>query len=199
MQLHYAQGSPFVRKVMACAILRGIDGMIAIVPTDPHHSPAHLLAANPLSKIPCLLLDDGTAVFDSPVICEYLDTIGDAAPLFPPTGSAARLAAQTRHALADGMMDAAVVRRGQAALPQDEGRAAFVARQKAAVARGLAVLEAAPPTGLADIGEVAVACALGYLDYRYAQEPWREAQPKLAAWFAAVSQQPALARTPPPG
>jgi glutathione S-transferase len=197
MKLHHAPASPFVRKVLACAILRGLDQRIETVATDPHVSPAHLLRDNPLSKIPALVLDDGRAVYDSPVICEYLDTLGEAPPLFPPTGSAARLAVQIRHALADGIMDAAVARRGQTPHPQDEARAAFIARQKAAVERGLAAMEADPPEGLADIGAVAAACALGYLDFRFAHEPWREGHPKLAAWFAQVSAEPALARTAP--
>jgi len=197
MKLHYALASPFVRKVMACAIARGIDGRIEKVSTDPHVSPPHLLKDNPLSKIPALITDDGVAVFDSPVICEYLDTIGGVPPLFPAAGSAARLKAQRRHAMADGIMDAAVARRGQMNLPQDEGRRKFDARQKAAVARTLDALEADPPSGLADIGAIAVGCALGYLDFRWGAEPWRESHPLLAAWFAEVSKLPPLAMTSP--
>jgi glutathione S-transferase len=197
MKLFSAGASPFARKVLACAILRGVDGSIETIQTDPHASPAGLLAANPLSKIPALVLDDGRAVYDSPVICEYLDTLGSGPALFPPTGSPARLTAQIRQALADGIMDAAVARRGQSAAPQDEARAAFVARQKAVMERGLAALEADPPTGLGDIGAVAAACALGYLDFRFAHEPWRDAHPKLATWFAGVSALPALSRTAP--
>ena len=198
MKLHYSQGSPFVRKVMACAILRGIDGRIDTVPIDAHASPPELLKDNPLSKVPCLVADDGTAVFDSPVICEYLDTLGSAPALFPPTGSPARLAVQIRQALADGIMDAAVARRGQAPHPADAPRAAFIARQKADMERGLDALERDPPQGLADIGAVAVACALGYLDFRFAAEPWRDSHPKLAAWYAEVSRLPAMTRTVPP-
>jgi glutathione S-transferase len=197
MKLHYSPASPYVRKVMACAIARGIDDRIETVTTNPHTSPAALLADNPLSKVPALVAEDGTAVYDSPVICEYLDTLGDAAPLFPPTGSAARLRAQVMHAAADGILDAAVARRLQQQWPQDEGRRAFDARQKAAVDRALAVLEANPPEGLADIGAIAVGCALGYLDFRFAAEPWRPAHPRLAAWFAEVSRLPALSRTVP--
>ncbi len=197
MKLHWSPASPYVRKVVACAIARGLDGRIERVLTDPHASPAELLRDNPLSKVPALVLEDGTAVHDSPVICEYLDTLGDAAPLFPPTGSQARLRAQIRHALADGIMDAAVGRRGQVSLPQDEGRQRFDARQRAAVERALAMLERDPPQGLADIGAVAVACALGYLDFRFGHEPWREAHPRLAAWFAEVSALPPLAQTVP--
>ena len=199
MKLHHSPASPFARKVVACAIARGIEGRIELLATNPHGTPEELTRENPLSKIPSLLTDDGRPVYDSPVICEYLDTLGDAAPLFPPTGSAARLDAQIMHALADGIMDAAVARRLSMPHPQDEARLAFDARQKAAVARALAVLEAAPPEGLADIGAIAVGCALGYLDFRFAQEPWRAAHPRLAAWFAAVSVLPPLAKTTPPG
>lgn len=197
MKLFYSPSSPFVRKVMACAIQRGLEHRLELATTNAHASPADLLAANPLSKVPCLVTDEGQAIYDSPVICEYLDGIGDAAPLFPAAGPE-RVAAMVRQALADGMMDAAVARRMSDSLPQDEGRAAFGARQKAAVDRGLAVLEQDPPKDLADIGAIATACALGYLDFRFAHEPWREAHPRLAAWWAEVSAAPAIARTAPP-
>jgi glutathione S-transferase len=199
MKLHYSAGSPFVRKVMACAIARGIDGRIQTVPIDAHASPAELLRDNPLSKVPCLVTDDGYAVYDSPVICEYLDTIGEANALFPTSGTHRWIRISVMHALADGIMDASVARRMNFGKPMDATREAFVARQKAAVDRGLAALEAAPPQGLADIGAIAVGCALGYLDFRFANEPWRETHPMLAAWFAAVSALPPLARTAPPG
>ena len=196
MKLFYSPASPYVRKVTVCAAIRGLDGRIERLPTNPHVSPEALLAANPLSKVPCLVTDDGLALYDSPVICEYLDGLGDAAPLFPAAGPA-RIKAVLLQALADGILDAAVGRRGQQALPQDEGRQAFDARQKAAVTRALAEAEKAPPAGLTDIGAVTLGCALGYLDFRFAAEPWREAHPKLAAWFAEVSKHPALAATVP--
>ncbi len=199
MKLHHSPASPYVRKVMACAIARGLEGRIETVDTNPHVSPPGLLADNPLSKVPALVADDGTAIYDSPVICEYLDTIGDAPALFPPPGTPARLAAQIMHATADGILDAAVGRRMQVALPQDDGRKAFDARQKAAIERALDMLEANPPKGLSHIGEIAVACALGYLDFRFGAEPWREAHPKLAAWFAGVSKLPPIAQTVPAG
>lgn len=199
MKLHFSPASPYVRKVMACAIARGLEGRIEKVATNPHVSPAELLADNPLSKVPALVADDGTAIYDSPVICEYLDTLGDAPALYPPTGSRERLAAQIMHAAADGILDAAVARRLQMAHPQDEGRKAFDARQKAAIGRALDLLEKTPPQGLSHIGEIAVACALGYLDFRFGHEPWRETHPRLAAWFAGVSQQRPLAETVPVG
>ena len=193
MLLHWSPASPFARKVLACAILRGIE--LPTVETNPHASPPALLALNPLSKVPCLVTDDGTAIYDSAVICEYLDTFGDA----PPTAShgPGRIAVLVMQALGDGIMDAAVARRMQSAMPVETARTTFMDRQRAAVDRGLAVLEAAPPAGASDVGALAAACALGYLDFRFAHEPWREAHPRLAAWFETVSALPPLARTAP--
>ncbi|WP_237214753.1 glutathione S-transferase N-terminal domain-containing protein [Falsiroseomonas oryziterrae] len=198
MKLLYSPASPFVRKVVACAIARGIDTRIEMVPTDPHSSPDALLKLNPLSKIPCLVTESGEAIYDSPVICEYLDAIGEANALFPTSGTHRWVRISVMHALADGIMDAAVARRMRFGKPVDATREAFLARQKAAVERGLAALEADPPQGLSDIGAIAVGCALGYLDFRFADEPWRAAHPRLAAWFAQVSELPPLARTAPP-
>jgi glutathione S-transferase len=197
MKLHYSANSPFARKVMACAVARGIADRIETVGSNPHVSPDDLLRSNPLSKIPCLVLEDGTAIFDSPVICEYLDSVGEANGLFPSSGTPRWVRISVMHALADGIADALVARRMHGGAPMDEARTAFLARQKAAVARGLAVLESDPPKGLSDIGAIAVACALGYLDFRFADEPWRDAHPRLAAWFAEVSPLEPLARTVP--
>jgi len=200
MKLHFSPASPYVRKVMACAIARGLDGRIEKIATNPHVSPPELLAHNPLSKVPALVTDDGVALFDSPVICEYLDGLGDAPALFP-SDRAARIVAVRLQAIADGILDAAVGRRGMAQLPQDEGRRAFDARQKAAVDRALALLEAeaASLSGAPTIGTLAVGCALGYLDFRFAGETWRDAHPKLAAWFAEIAKTAPFANTVPVG
>jgi len=196
VKLHYSPTSPYVRKVMACAITRGLDGQIERLPTNPHQSPPSLLADNPLSRVPCLVTDDGLALFDSPVICEYLDSLGDAAPLFPSQG-AARWRALKLQALGDGILDAAVGRRGEQGKPREAARDAWMARQKAVVERAIALLESDPPHRTLDIGSIAVACALGYLEFRFADEPWREKQPKLAAWYAEFSRNPGIAQTAP--
>ena len=159
-------------------------------------SPADLLAENPLSKIPTLVTDDGVALFDSPVICEYLDSLGDALPMFPEHG-AARWRALKLQAMGDGIMDASVPRRGELAKPKEAGRDALIARWRAAVERTLDALEAEVPHKAVDIGSISVACALGYLDFRFPQDPWRGTRPKLAAWFAAFSEEPAVAATVP--
>jgi glutathione S-transferase len=196
VKLYYSPTSPYVRKVMACAITRGLDTRIERVPTNPHMSPAELVADNPLSKVPCLVTDDGVALFDSPVICEYLDSLGEALPLFPAHG-AARWRALKLQAVADGILDAAVGRRGEMAKPREDARDTWMARQKGIVARAVSQLEQDPPHKHVDIGSIAVACALGYLDFRYADEPWRPGSPRLAAWYADFAQDPAIATTAP--
>ena len=198
MKLAYSPNSPYVRKCVVLAIQRGIDKQMAlwtVGTTDPA-----LLKINPLSKVPTLVLDDGTALYDSPVICEYLDSVGDGPKMFPPVGPA-RWKALRQEALGDGILDATQPRRREIALPQDEGRQTYIASQQAKVKAALAVLEAeADSLGmLTNIGEITIACALGYMDFRYANEPWRPGHPKLEAWYAKVSAMPAMARTVPPG
>lgn len=198
MKLAFSAASPYVRKVMACAIARGIDGQIEkakIGTTDPV-----LATMNPLSKVPTLVTSDGMALYDSPVICEYLDSVGNAPGLFPPAG-AARWTAIRRAALADGIMDAAQPRRRELALPQDEGRTTWIVQQQGKVARSLDALEAEADSlnGLSTYGEITIACALGYLDFRFANEAWRPGHPKLTAWYEKVLTLPAMAGTMPVG
>ncbi len=198
MKLYYSPTSPYVRKVVACAIARGINGQIRRIETNPHVSPPELLADNPLSKVPCLVTEDGLALFDSPVICEYLDSVGDVIPLFPSHG-AARWRALRFQAMGDGIMDAAVARRMEQGRPQEEARMAAMDRQASAIVRTLDMLEAEPPANHLDIGAITVACALGYLDLRFAAEAWREGRPKLAQWLGSMQQRPEIADTMPQG
>jgi glutathione S-transferase len=196
VKLRFSPTSPYVRKVRACAITRGIDGQIQLVSTNPNASLPEFVAINPLSKVPALVTEDGVALFDSRVICEYLDSVGDGLPMFPSHG-AARWRALKFQAMGDGILDASVPRRGELLKPHDEGRAAWIARQKAAVDRTLDALELDPPHRTVDIGSITIACALGYLDFRFSAEPWRATHPKLAAWFEGFAQNPAIAATVP--
>ena len=198
MKLAYSPNSPYVRKCVVLAIQRGIDKQMklwTVGTTDPA-----LVKINPLSKVPTLVLDDGTALYDSPVICEYLDSVGDGPKMFPPAGPA-RWKALRQKALGDGILDATQPRRREIALPQDEGRQTYIALQQGKVKAALAMLEAeADGLGmLTTIGEITIACALSYMDFRYANEPWRPGHPKLEAWHAKVSVMPAMAQTAPPG
>ena len=196
MKIAYSPNSPYVRKAMACAILRGLTIEQWTIPS----SDSQVMAINPLAKVPTLVTDDGVSLFDSPVICEYLDSVGSAPKLFPPAGPA-RWNALRQQALGDGILDACQPRRREIALPQDDGRKEYIATQRGKVDRSIVALEAeAGKLGaLTTIGEVTIACALGYLDFRYANEPWRPAAPKLTAWYAKVAALPAIAQTAPPG
>jgi glutathione S-transferase len=196
MKLAFSPASPYVRKCTAIAIARGIDSQVekwTVGTTDPA-----LLPVNPLSKVPSLLTDDGVALYDSPVICEYLDSIGSAPKLFPAAGPARWKALQLQ-ALGDGILDASQPRRREVGLPQDDGRKEYIAQQQGKVARALDALEAEADTFgmLATIGEITVGCALGYLDFRFPHEPWKPGHPKLEAWYAKVVALPPLAQTMP--
>lgn len=195
MKLFYSPTSPFVRKVVACAIACELESQIERVRTNPWDSPADLLAANPLSKVPCLVTEDGLALFDSKVICEYLDFRGRGA-LFPPPG-AARWRALRNQAVADGITDAAVLLRRDAARPQEAARTEAMQRQRMVMRSGLDALEAEPLPDHVDIGTISVGCALGYLDLRFAAENWRSGRPKLERWFETMRTRPEMANTAP--
>lgn len=198
MKIAYSAASPYVRKVMACAIARGLNDKVerwTVGTTDPA-----LLPFNPLSKVPSFVTDDGIMLYDSPVICEYLDSVGSAPVLFPAPGKA-RWNALRQQALGDGILDASQPRRREIALPQDEGRKAYVDLQRGKVSRAVDVLEkeAASLGDLRTIGEITIGCALGYLDFRFANEPWRPGHPALDAWYAKVVKLAPLAETMPKG
>jgi glutathione S-transferase len=200
MQLHYNVASPFVRKVMAVASETGLASRIEPVKRLP--SPvapvAELNSDNPLGKVPCLLTDDGVALYDSRVICEYLDSLHQGPKMFPPAG-AARWTALRRQALGDGIMDAAVLTRYETFTRPEEVRwDAWIDSQKQKFRRGLDALEAEGTTlDVVDIGTLAIACALGYLDFRFADEDWRARRPRLAAWFEQFAKRPSIATTGP--
>lgn len=193
MKLYHAAASPFARKVVACAIARGIEDLITLVPTTGES--VELAAHNPLGKLPCLITDDGVTLFDSRVICAFLDTVGEGFSMFPAHGL--RIRALQLQALGDGICDAAVLRRGEMLRARDLDRDAVMAAQAVKVSRALDMLEADLPASHVDIGTIAMACALGYLDLRYAHEPWREGRPGLAAWYVLMQTHPCLARTVP--
>jgi len=196
MKLCYSGTSPFVRKVVVSAIELGLDNRIERQPTSAWDPATKLVEINPLSKVPALITDSGEALYDSPVICEYLDSLGGNR-LFP--SGAARWTALRLQALADGIMDAGVSARMEAQRPAEKQSADWAARQKAAIRRALDALEAeaASLDGQLTIGQVAVGCALGYLDFRYAADEWRKGRPKLAAWYEGFAKRPSMSTTVP--
>lgn len=199
MKLHYSPASPYVRKVNVCAEELGLAPRIEIVPTKvvPSEPNREYGKVAPLMKVPSLELDDGTVLFDSIVICEYLDSLAGG-KLFPAAGDA-RWKALRLHALADGILDASILARYENFLRPAELRwQAWTQGQLAKVDQGLDFLEgcAGELKGL-DIGSISVGCALGYLDFRYADRDWRGKHPKLAAWFEAISKRESFRRTVP--
>lgn len=199
MKLHWSPRSPFVRKVMIVAQERGVADGIACVRTvaemtKPH---AELMKDNPLSKIPTLVLDDGTVLYNSPVICEYLDALDGAPKLFPREPKA-RMTALRRQALGDGFLDMMVMLRNerQRAQPSEIHMASTAAR-KAAVLASLEREAEALTTTPFGIGHVAIGCALSYLDFRFADDNWRKSHLRLANWHAAFAARPSVRATEP--
>jgi glutathione S-transferase len=193
MKLLGAPASPFVRKVRVLAIELGLALDLEAVSTA---TSVELVQANPLAKIPTLIRDDGPPIYDSAVICGYLAAL--AGGTLVPAAGEARWRALTLEALADGLCDAAVWRRGELARAEGDRHADALAKQAKVVERALDALEARVETFTSfGVGEIAAACAVGYLDFRFAAEPWRATRPKLAAGFAAVSERPSMKATEP--
>lgn len=198
LQLHWSPKSPFVRKVMICIHELGIDhevGKIRSVAAMLKPNAA-LMQDNPLSKIPTLLLEDGSALFDSVVICEYLNEHAKGS-LFP-AGGPDKWQALRWHALGNGLMDALIFWRNEREreVPLSTLMQAFENK----VGATLDLLEAQAPALAAaplSIGTVTLACALGYLDYRFDALGWRLRAPALAAWFAVWQQRPSFVLTEP--
>lgn len=201
MKLHWSPKSPFVRKVMVAAYECGIAERIELVRTVAIMSRpnATLMADNPLNKIPTLVLEDGTALFDSTVICEYLDSIASAANrtrLFPQDRDA-RWDALRRNALGSGLLDILILWRNERERdpPSEALINAFTEKTTASLANIARDIDKAPLTRF-DIGDISAACALAYLDFRFANFDWRSRHPTLAVWYARFAERPSARATP---
>jgi glutathione S-transferase len=180
MKLYWAPTSPYARKALVAAHECGLAERIEVVATTPATVEADLAPANPLGRIPALVTDTGEALYDSLVICEYLDHLAGRG-LSPPPGPA-RWTALRRHALAQGITDAAVASVNERRHPAGERSADWLDKRAREISR-------------ADIGTIAVAVALAYLEFRFAKTPWRTARPALAAWYTAFARRPAMVAT----
>ena len=205
MILRSSPASPFVRKVRIAISLLGFDNKISVEPADTNNTSDALRRQNPLGKIPVLIAEDGAAYYDSRVILEFLDELAGGGRIVP-REARARLAALRLQALSDGILDASIL-----AVYESRWRASehheqkWLDHQAGKVTRALAVLESNPPAldaasaGLPNVGQIALACALGYRDFRFG-EGWRADHPRLVGWlddFAA--RVPAFAATKPSG
>jgi glutathione S-transferase len=194
MKLRYATTSPFVRKVTVTALETGQDGEIERVKTST--ADPELAHHNPLNKIPALVLEDGSVLIDSAVICEFLDS-RKGGNLFP--SGPARWPVLSRMALCDGIMDAAILRRYESMRPETLRSIEWDTRQKAKVDHALGALEKEAQTfgARVDISTLTVAIMLDYLDFRFASEAWRDKHPVLAQWHKAFAARPSLEATMP--
>ncbi len=199
MKLRFSPTSPYVRKVCVLASERGLEDRIERILTDTRDPANDLSETKPLGKVPTLILDDGTALYDSPVICEYLDSLHDDEPLIP--AGLARWTALRQQALADGILDAAILRmletvRRPEALRWDS----WIKLQRGKIVTALDALERDEGDlgGALTLGQIAVACALGYLDFRFAADNWRAERPGLAAWYEGFAKRPSMQSSAPP-
>ncbi|MCY1705357.1 glutathione S-transferase [Pannonibacter sp. SL95] len=196
--LRSSPASPFGRKVKIAASVLGLMDRITIDPADTANPEDTLRIQNPLGKIPALILEDGTVLYDSRVIVEYLDFIAGGGRIIP--ADIARFDVLRLQALADGINDASILQVYEKRVrPEERRHPDWVAYQADKVARALSALEAAPPrmvtSGSVDIGEIALACALGYLDLRF-KGVWRDNAPHLAAWLGSFEAHvPMFAKT----
>jgi glutathione S-transferase len=192
MKLLGTHTSPYVRKARLVLLEKNIRHDYVV---DPPREPGSQVArVNPLGRIPALILDDETCVFDSPVIAEYADTLNDNPILIPRNDAKARMRVRRWEALADGIADSAVVVRNEVIRPAEKQDADSINRHNNAITRALAY--AAEQLGTREwcegnvitLADLALVSALVYLDLRQAERDWRSAHPNLAAWFARMSE-----------
>lgn len=199
MKIFFSPASPFVRKVMVVANELGLADTIEKLPSaaGPVARDATIREKNPLGQVPTFITEEGEAIYDSRVICEYLDA--KAGGSFFGQG-ATRWRNLTDAALADGMMNASLLARYETFLRPESFRwTEWVEGQMGKVKDGLARFEGLGD-GLGsrlDIGIVSLACSLGYLDFRFPDFDWRSGHPKLAAWYAKFSERPSMQATRP--
>ena len=186
MILRSSSASPFARKVRIAAAVLDLSRHIEVVPADTSDPTDALRVQNPLGKIPTLVLADGRAIYDSAVILEYLDHLAGGGKIIP-TGPE-RFDVLTHAALADGVIEAAVLKVYETRWREDGARSArWLDHQTGKIGRGLAALDALhPDPDRIDVAAIALACALGYLDLRFAGA-WRTERPRLAAWLEGFS------------
>lgn len=202
MQLWFNKGSPFARKVRILVREKGLEGRIEEIDTtvSPVGENAALATLNPLIKIPVLVLDNEEPLADSRVICEYLDTQHAGTPSLPIAGLE-RFAALRDLALADGILDAAVLCRYEYALrPRELRWDGWIAGQKRKIEAGLQALDSRVDSWKSEVfsmEQIAVICALGYLDFRFGAWEWRAENPRLADWYARMAERASVKATVP--
>jgi glutathione S-transferase len=195
MKIYFSPFSPYVRKCLVAGHELGLNERIELLPSNanPVQRDQEIIAKNPLGKVPTFLTDDGQVLYDSRVICEYLDDLAGGT-LFPRAGKA-RWVTLTLQSLADGMLDACLLARYEdVARPEALRWPEWREAQLDKVQTSLAYLETCPQQleGRVDMGSLTVGCALWYLDLRFPEVDWRSRYPQVAQWFAVFSQRPSM-------
>jgi glutathione S-transferase len=198
MTLFASSRSPFVRKVLVAAHESGLAQRLQTrrVVVSANKPNPEVMAANPLNKIPTLLLADGTALYDSRVICEFFDTLHAGPPLVPSDPSC-RWQALRLQALGDGLMEVIIARLGETNRPPASQSATHLSAFRLKIAAVLDALETESTAWGAsvEIGQIAVACALAHLDFRFAADNWRASRARLAAWYEGFAARPSMRAT----
>ena len=198
MQLFISPTSPYARKAQLVVMEKGLADQVEIKPVIPWDNPLELTVNNPLSQVPVLVLDNGESLFDSRVICAYLDQLVDEPQLIPPSGFE-RIRVLRMEALADGMTDAAVATFFARRDNGDNLDTPAIERQINKIYAALDLMQ----KGLGDfagqhnLGTIACGAALSYLDLRYGELEWRKRVPQLAGWFEDIDKHPAMIATAP--
>jgi glutathione S-transferase len=201
MKVFYSPASPYVRKVLAVGIELGLADRIEKLASaaNPINRDATIVAHNPMGKVPTFFTDSDYALYDSRVICEYLDDLAGGNRMFPAKGEA-KWQALRDQALADGLLDAALLARyEQVVRPAEQRWQPWLDGQMAKIASCVDMLErqVEKMTGRVDIGTISAGCALGYLDFRFPGFDWRSGRAGLAAWFKQFSERPSMRDTVP--
>jgi len=203
LRLCWSPRSPFVRRVMVVAHELDLAGRITCIDTVVGMTGCHaqLMRINPLNKIPTLITDDGFVLSDTTLICQYLDSVAPSPRLFP-QAHAARMQSMRWHALGHGLTDLLVLWRNERLRPEEQQHRPTIAAWRAKFTATLATLDGEAGQ-LADapvcIGQIAIACAVGYLDFRFTDLGWRDGVPALSAWFAQFEQRASMQATLPSG
>lgn len=198
MKLFFANTSPYARKARMVIIEKDLEDRVEAVFQNPFEDSADLVKANPLKQVPTLVTDDGTSIFDSPVICAYLDALSSQKPLIP-TGDE-HWQVLTGEAMTDGILDAAFAIVMERRRPDEQQSAMWFERWESGIDRSMNAIESDLSVfkGHISIAQIGLGCALGYLDFRLPDLEWRPNRPSLSAWFEEFEKRPSMVKTEPP-
>lgn len=199
MQLFVSPTSPYARKARIVLRERGLTGRVEEYFLNPHKDPAELLASNPLGKIPCLVRDEGAPLYDSRVVCEWLDALAGGDGLIPDDDDG-RWTVRLAEAHGDGILDLTVAIVMERSRPESEQSPGYMNRWREKIERAVARTDdvrRALPDGF-NLGHIALTVTLSYLDLRLPDFDWRAAHPALAEWHAGVAERASMRETAPP-